>query len=524
MDYELIIIGLGPVGSTAANLAGARGLRCLGVEADTEVYALPRAIHFDAEIMRVFQFAGLHERIEPLTRPATGSVHLGMDGEPIREFRVPAERGELGWRPHYNFYQPELEALLRAAAAARDDVDLRFGTRCERVDQDADGVTVTLRSASGELSTVTARHVMACDGATSTIRRQLGLELFDFGFEEPWIIIDTLVPDEGLGPDHMVMYCDPSRPGTYVPGPGRHRRWEFMVLPGEDPESLRTPEAIRAMIEPVTSWLDVDQAEVVRSAVYRFHGLVARQWSQGRVFLAGDAAHQTPPFYGQGMCHGIRDAHNLLWKLALVRDGVADEALLATYEAEREPHVRSIIGAAIANGRYICTLDRDVAQARDSELRGRMHAGGDVSSWRQVIPGLEAGLLDGEPGDTVGQLLPQPMVGGMALDDRLGDGFALVAARSLGGAVLPRWFRADGHRVVDEVAEVGPWLSTRGWDVVLVRPDRYVFGAAARAAAGDLVERLGARLTGDGVDCAGRGPLTRRSHASNTKYGAVHRG
>jgi len=386
------------------------------------------------------------------------------------------------------FFQPELDGLLREAARERPEVDVLLGWTAGAVDQDDGEVRLALSGPDGETRAVRGRYLLAADGASSAIRAQAGLRLADHGFEEPWVIVDGLVPDAGQGPDHTIMYCDPARPGTYVPGPGRHRRWEFMVLPGERDRDVRDPDAVRAMIGPVTPWLDMDDLEVGRIAVYRFHGLVAERWSSGRVFLAGDAAHQTPPFYGQGMCHGIRDVRNLLWKIAAVLDGSAPAALLDTYQAEREPHVRAIIDASVANGRYICTLDPELALRRDAELRERMARGADARAFREIIPGLTTGLLDPDGGSEVtGLLFVQPTETTpdgrtRRFDDRLGDGFALVTTLDDVAHADVGWLteRLRGRVVTVPEADgtIARWMAEFDCVAALVRPDRYVFGVA----------------------------------------------
>jgi 3-(3-hydroxy-phenyl)propionate hydroxylase len=483
--FDVVVVGAGPVGSTCAALAARHGLRCLLVDEATEVFALPRAVHFDADAMRIFQFAGLAAEAEALTRATTGGVHLGVDGEPIRMFRVPDAPGDLGWRPHYMFFQPAFDAMLRTTAAARDEVDARIGWRSEGLQEEGDCVRVSLRDPAGAEHVVRASFVVAADGASSPTRKALGVGLDDYGFDEPWVVVDVDVPSEDQGPDYTIMYCDPARPATYIPGPGRHRRWEFYVLPGETGEELVAESEVKRLIAGITPWLDVDAIEIMRSAIYRFHALVAEHWRVGRVFLAGDAAHQTPPFYGQGMCHGLRDVRNLLWKIAAVLEGRVGMEVLDTYQEEREPHVRLVIEAAVANGRYIGTLDPELAAQRDRDLRARMGEGKDVRSFRAVIPGLTAGLLDEPNGsEAVGLLFVQPPVDGVRLDEMLGDDWALVTTvdadvdHPLAGRPVRVVVADDG--LVDD-GTLREWFATFGCVAALIRPDRYVFGTAATA-------------------------------------------
>lgn len=518
-QHDVLVVGLGPVGSAAANFAGSLGLDCVGVDGSPDVFGLPRAIHFDADVMRIFQAVGLADAVEAICRSGRGSVHLGADGEPIRDFRVQGSSGDLGWNPHYMFYQPQLDKLLRDRAEERPGVELLLGWHCERVTRDTDGASAVLRHPSGEEREVRARYLIACDGASSTVRRQLGIELYDFDFEEDWIVVDMLVSASDLGPDYMVTHCNPARPLVYVPGPGNHRRWEFMVLPGEDPEQVSDPARIRELIDPAAPWLG--EAELVRSAVYTFHGLVARSWADQTVMLAGDAAHQTPPFYGQGMCHGIRDVRNLLWKLAMVLRGEADRELLGSYQIEREPHVSKIIEAAVENGRYICMLDPEMARQRDASYRKKLQEGTDVGTWRRLIPGLAAGLLDDRipRSDAVGELIPQPVVldedgRERLLDEVLGPGFSILTkgdgsfpantwfVDELGGSVVTTSDIDEPGRAVKRVFDkdglLEAWFEQAGCGWALVRPDHYVFGVAAEVAELEgLIARLREMLRGE---------------------------
>jgi 3-(3-hydroxy-phenyl)propionate hydroxylase len=509
--YDVIVVGMGPVGSAAAIFAGRAGLRVCALDKSADVYPLPRATHFDAEIMRLFQRAGLTEAITPLVRTYDGGVHLGVDGEPIRDFRVPAEPGPLGWYPHYTFLQPELDQVLRDKAAAVPGVACRLGTEVTGV-RDMGGEVAVDVDVDGRTETLRARYMIACDGASSPVRKRLGIRLENHGFDERWIIVDVRVQRPEALPDYSVMWCDPSRPATYIPQPGRSRRWEFMLLDGESAEEMTRRENIERLLKPSVDPVGV---EIVRSAVYHFHGLIAESWRSGRVFLAGDAVHQTPPFYGQGMCHGIRDVSNLAWKLALAVRDPRFEPALNSYAVERRPHVKSIIDASVENGRYICILDPHEARERDRRLRERLAAGTDVRSFRSVIPGLTAGVLS--PAETTerGQLMIQPAVKSadgrdVLLDDQLGSGLAVLVNGHVPPSERTTWFTdvlggrivrvvadpaADGE-IADLTGALTAWFTAAGAAAVLVRPDGYVFGTAPSLDGTDqLIADLAAKLT-----------------------------
>ena len=357
--FDVAIIGCGPVGAFAANLLGKSGLSVLVIEQEAHPYPLPRAVHLDHEMMRLFQSAGVIDRVAADMRDTEGHLHVGADYGVIRYMGTVGRARPYSWSNDYFFYQPELEQHLRDALDAYPRLSVRFGVGFEGLEQDDE--TVTLRLSDGDRAQ--ARYVIACDGARSAVRKALGIRLDDLDFEEPWLVVDAEVdgpvrfPDLwGVPPEAdlqklSVMMCDPRRPATIVPGRGNHRRWEFMLLPGEDDRAMMQPDKVAALVEPYLSGVP---HKVVRAATYRFHGLIAERWRQGGVFLAGDAAHQTPPFFGQGMCHGLRDVANLAWKLGLVLSGRAPDALLDSYQPERDPHVRAVISAAVGAGRYIC--------------------------------------------------------------------------------------------------------------------------------------------------------------------------
>lgn len=478
--YDVAVVGCGPVGALLANLAGVAGLRTLVIDREAEPHPLPRAVHLDHEMMRLFQSAGLIDAIRPGMRETEGHLHVGADRGVIRYMGTAGRPKPFGWANDYFFYQPELEEQLRDGLARFEQVALRFGAAFEGLEQDADGVTLRV---NGEA--IRARYVVACDGARSAVRKSLGIALDDLGFEEPWLVVDaevggpvrfpdlTGVPEAADLQQLSVMMCDPARPATIVPGRGSIRRWEFMLLPGEDDAEMMRPDKVAELLAPYVA--DVPH-RIVRAATYRFHGLIAERWQQGRVFLAGDAAHQTPPFFGQGMCHGMRDAANLVWKVAAVLRGEAAPALLDTYQPERDPHVRHVVTAAVEAGRYICELDPTRAAARDADIRARSN---QVSTAAELIPPYAHGAVAaGTPG--AGERFVQPWVGDRLLDDVTGGGWRLFVTDP--GATAGDLGFPVTVIVVDDIQDDGTlvrWFADRGVTAALVRPDHYVFGTAA---------------------------------------------
>jgi 3-(3-hydroxy-phenyl)propionate hydroxylase len=518
-EYEVAIVGCGPVGALAANLFGKAGLRTVVLERETSPYPLPRAVHIDHEMMRLFQSVGLADTLLAGMREAQGHIHIGADGGVIRYLGSAGLPKRFGWANDYFFYQPELEQALRNGAARFPNVTMAYGTPVLGLEQSADKVVLS-RQGGGAIR---AQYVIACDGAASFVRKALGIALVDLQFDEPWLVVDAEVrgpirlPEfsgvpAGADLQHLsIMLCDPRRPATLVPGRGGHRRWEFMLLPGEDDEAMMQPARVRELIAPYVAGTP---HTIIRAATYRFHGLIAERWQEGRIFLAGDAAHQTPPFFGQGMCHGMRDVANLAWKLhAVVRRGAAP-ALLETYEAERAPHVGAVIEAAIAAGRYICELDPEKARRRDETLRAAMGSPAPKSA-SDLIPPIAAGLIDGEHRPGTGARFIQPYVElegkRMLLDDATGGGWALLAssgqtlsqltpaARSAFAALGGRSFAID-ETASDDAAfrdvdgDLVAWFAQHGATAVLLRPDFYVYGVAQDAEDAARLVVLAAKL------------------------------
>jgi 3-(3-hydroxy-phenyl)propionate hydroxylase len=466
--YDVAVVGLGPAGATLANLLGLRGLRVLVLEREADVYRLPRAIHFDGECMRVFQAMGIAEQLRPHLFVSPGMKFVDAGGRVLIDWSRPTGIGPQGWAPSYRFHQPDFEDVLRRRLAAHANVDVRLRQEVFALEEQGDHVQLRVEdSASGRLYRVAARYVVGCDGARSLVRRFMGTELEDLRSHERWLVLDVLLKREraDLG-DHSLQFCDPRRPATYVRGVGVRRRWELMLMPGDDPATITRPENVWPLL---AKWVTPDDAVLERPAVYTFHSVVASGWRRARLLIAGDAAHQTPPFMGQGMCAGIRDASNLAWKLADVLRGDAPGSLLDTYESERSPHVREFIETAVRLGGVIQSTDVDAVRQRDAE----MSANPQVFSTPQ--PSLGPGAHDGE--GVAGRIASQPVLpDGSRLDDRLGYRFAVVTIPELADAARDA---AGEWACVVEARDpaLRAWLDSLGAAAVL-RPDRYVAGTA----------------------------------------------
>ena len=520
-SYDVAIVGYGPVGAVFANLLARYGLRIAVVERAADIYDKPRAITLDHEALRVFQAVGLAEFMESAIAPHNGSHYLGVDGELIKMFDPMPPPYPLGWLPNATFVQPDAEKALRDKFTEYGNADVFLSTTGVSLAQDDTTASLHVRPESGDDFTLTARYVVGCDGANSFVRKHLGIGLEDLAFDEWWMVVDTLTSEPGKRPARSYQYCWPSRPGTFVPGPGKLRRWEIKLLPGEDPELAGAPDNVLRLLKGFT---DTSDLTIWRSAVYRFHALLGDSWRARRVFLMGDAVHQTPPFLGQGLCAGIRDASNLAWKLALVLRGNAGDALLDSYEVERKPHVRSVVASAKEFGKIIGELDPVAAAARDQRLRAELESGKAETIRQKFIPDLASGLIASR-NKLAGRLFVQPRVRAVdgserRLDDLLKPEFAVVTATHeamswMSEASLSCWQRLGGERVV--IAEAGKstmrdgiatlvetdgvfsnWMRENRVNAVIVRPDRYVFAGAGNAeelktSMENLIEELGGR-------------------------------
>lgn len=476
--FDIAIVGAGPTGAILANLLGQYGLSVVVLERNHGVMDIPRAVHFDGETMRVFQSANLATQILPIVRPGYSMHWVNAAGQTLLVRKGHIGLGDQGWHNDYYFHQPQLEAVLREGLNRFSSVQLREGVDVRGYSESADDVLLELCPAGGTATTETvrAKYVVGCDGARSTVRTWIGDSHEDLGQHQAWLVVDGVLNHPLPLPEHSVQHCNPARPATSIYVHPLRRRWEIQVMPDDDPGTLTDPAHVWKLLEP---WVKPTQARLERAATYVFHSLVAHEWQRGRLMIAGDAAHQTPPFLGQGLCAGVRDAANLAWKLAqAVRMGKT--GLLETYGVERKPHAREFIQLAVDVGKIIQVTDPAQAAERDKKL---LTEGLEFNFPR---PKLGTGAYRGET--PAGQIFIQPMLeDGRWMDDVAGNNFALLVhphhAGSIKDAVRSK-AKAAGVVVLEAPGkEAAHWLEERNAAAVMVRPDRYIFEVISNAAA-----------------------------------------
>ena len=468
-DCDVLIVGAGPTGLTLALLLAQRGVKVIVAERAAQPYALPRAAHIDHQIVRIFQELGIADDIVATCRHSARYDFLTADGQVLLRLDGADKIAAGGWHSANMIHQPSIERLLREAVARQPNIELRNGWRLAGLGCDDDAPSAQFDTDQGA-QTIRARFLVGADGTRSSVRDLAGIGIDDLGFDETWLIVDTIVHDPARLPPVNLQICDPARPTTCVlMGEGRHR-WEFMLKPGETADDLLDDAIIDRLLEP---WNVAGAVEIERKAVYRFAARIAEQWQRGSIFLAGDAAHQMPPFAGQGLCSGIRDAHNLAWKLAAVLRGEADPRILESYQPEREPNVRAIIGLAMMMGRMVCITDPVAAAARDEQMLAARAANANPAG-AATFPDIMTGFIaDGTAG--AGSYFPQPVSGAHRLDDLLGAGPWIISRDPQPPIDGIRHASLRDLGAFEPI--VGQWLDAHGAEAALIRADRYVFGS-----------------------------------------------
>lgn len=484
------VVGAGPTGITAATLLADHGVDCLVLDRFEDVYPQPRAVHLDDEIYRLLGRMGLADEFAAISRPARGLRLLDADNEVLTEFTRSEDRGIHGYPQASLFDQPELERLLRAGLARRPSARFRGNvevTGIVRHEIAADGaVTVELTDrTTGEPDAVVADYVLGCDGANSVVREAIGARMTDLGFAQRWLVVDIATGVDLDQWEGVHQVCSSARAATYMRIGEDRYRWEFQLLEDESAADFPSVPDLRPLLRPWVGETPAEDLTLVRIAEYTFHARIANRWQAGPVFLLGDAAHLTPPFIGQGMGAGLRDAANLSWKLAGVLRGALPDSDLDSYERERRPHAEAMIRKAVKLGR-VMTGGGKAGNLLRRTLAPRLHR----------LPGMNRLILDSQTPalrrsalvhtssirhGLTGQMCPNaPLDTATRLDDRAGGRFALVTD-------LP--IRTGRRHAVEQagvtVVQVAPtdplgrWLAGGGAHAALIRPDATVLAAGA---------------------------------------------
>lgn len=518
---DVLVVGYGPVGATIAALLGRYGVTTLVLDKLHEIVLMPRAIALDNEALRILQLAGLSEdAFEKIVIP-----EVKMHSPVLGQFGRANTEGCIDGHPKLvTFYQPDLERAMRGQVSRLKSVTSLGGFELEGLVEEADCVVATVRDQDGHSHAVRAQYLIGADGASSRVRALIGQEFEGQTYAEDWLIVDARNRHQSAI-DHIEFICNPQRPTPHMPAPGGRERWEFMLQPGESREELESPESIARLIAP---WVNPQELEIERKAVYRFHARCCKRFSKGRTFLVGDAAHITPPFVGQGLVAGLRDGANLAWKLAWVLRGHAAPAILDTYDVERRPHAQAMINLAKMMGRLVMPKNRIAAFF----IHGLMRMLALTPATRRYFEQLDIkpkntfkhGLfVQHRRGDKLvrGSLFPQAWIRTLQKqiklsDDALGDNLTLVgfgvaplsllttdqivAWEKMGGHFLevrPRGQRSGGRCdfIEDMNHDILP-LAAKG-TLVAVRPDRIIMHHAPGTEAGKLLRDCRGLLMGD---------------------------
>lgn len=511
VNVDVIIVGYGPVGQYLAYKLGRLGYSSACVERFESAYAFPRAVHFDDEVARLFQSIGLNADTNPAVQQYDDIYQwVNADKETLLELKWQG-RGKSGWNTANFFHQPDLEREINKLVSSEENARVFRGWEAVGIAQDDAGVTVTARrrqdDAADTQMSFRGRYLVGADGANSMVRESQGITTTDLGFEFDWLIVD-MFPNEPMefSPPAW-QWCRPEGPTTIVPGGAPHRRrWEFLRMPWESVEELNTPE---------TAWQKVgefgltpENSVMERHVMYTFRARWADEWRRGRVFLAGDAAHLMPPFAGQGMCAGIRDAENLVWKLDAVMSKGADDSLLDTYGPERTEHVRYFIELSMGLGQVICVTDPQAAAARDTQLKAVL-ADPTLAPPPPPPPHLGPGIKGSHPEAGHVSIQGDVAFDGVEgkFDDVLGYGWTVLArpgALARLGQGIREWAQTygirlfevgEGARVADVAGTYAEWFDALSTDAVIIRPDFYVYDAVEAGRLDDALVSLRATLT-----------------------------
>ena len=464
--YDVVIVGFGPTGGTLANLLALQGFSILIIEKEKSFYPLPRAVHFDDEIMRVFQTIGITDKFLKHTIINKGTKFVNSKNQVVLDWPRPRSITENGWYPSYRFHQPDLERKLRRRLKDFKKVSVMQSTKVNSLKEEKSSVKIFIENINNnKISEIRAKYIIGCDGARSTIRKQIKAKFQNLGFTQKWAVVDLILKKNKKElPDRTIQYSNSKRPATYCRNVGKRRRWEFAINNAESEKKVLSNSYIWNFLKP---WLKPSEASLERKTIYTFQSAISNKWKKGRVFLAGDAAHLMPPFMGQGMCAGVRDASNLAWKIAYCLKNNHSEKLLNTYQSERYSNVIEYIKTTVKMGEFVNAV-------------GTSNITGEVSStpngqksMKSIKPKLGKGL--GKINDkNRGKIFPQfKLKNGKSLDNKFFDKPLLIISSKY-KKKLPKKINYINSNTAKGLNE---YMLNLKIDAFVVRPDRFILNS-----------------------------------------------
>ena len=463
--YDVVIVGFGPTGATLANLLALHGFSILVLEKEKSFYPLPRAVHFDDEIMRVFETIGITSTFLKHTIINKGTKFVDKKNRVILDWPRPREITENGWYPSYRFNQPDLERELRKKLKSYKKVEIKQSSNVKKIINKKNIVNITFEDInSKKILNIKSKYLIGCDGANSITRSQMKTKLNNLGFTQKWAVIDLILnKDKKSLPDRTIQYSNPTRPATYCRNVGKRRRWEFAIKKNEKIEKILSDKYIWNFLKP---WLKKKEARMERKTIYTFQSALAKSWKKGRIFLAGDAAHLMPPFMGQGMCAGIRDVSNLAWKISHCLRKKHDDKLLNTYQSERSSNVKEYIETTMRMGEFVNAVGKSpITSSISADSKGR-------KSMKSIKPKLGRGL--GKPKDKFrGNIFPQFKNNGKKLDIKFSKKPILVLSNKFKQSLSNK----INFYINKSNNKLSRYLENANCEGLIIRPDRFILAS-----------------------------------------------
>ncbi len=462
-NYDVTIVGLGPTGGTLANLLALNGFSVLIFEKEKNFYPLPRAVHFDDEVMRVFQTIGITNSFIKKTIINKGTKFVDKNNKVILDWPRPRQITKNGWYPSYRFHQPDLEKQLRKKLKSYKKVKILQNTIVKKISNYKDKVIVSFNDTNSKnIYEVKSKYLIGCDGANSTTRSEMKIKMANLGFTQNWAVVDLILKNNKKNlPDRTIQYSNPKRPATYCRNVGKRRRWEFAIKKTEKNEKIMSDNYIWNFLKP---WLNKKDAYLERKTIYTFQSSIAKKWRKGRVFIAGDAAHLMPPFMGQGMCAGIRDVSNLAWKISHCIRNKHDKKLLNTYQSERFSNVKEYIETTMRMGEFVNAIGKtQITNNISSDEKGR-------KSMKSIRPKLGKGL--GDLNDFFrGEIFPQfKLKNGKSLDNLFSKKPILLVSSKISKKISKKinFLKFNYNK------EVSKYFISTERKAFIIRPDRFI--------------------------------------------------